>query len=246
MGLINKPWTPSSGDTIDATNYNSNLDTIYNEFNGNIDLNNIKSSIINAANGLLQLDSNGDIPSTVAWGAIPSGTKMIFAQATAPTGWTQDTSINDKVLRVVDGQGGGTGGSWTISGLSTGSAGSHYHTQGKTGSAGSHTHSQGSTGSAGGHTHTYSGNTDTDNTHKTNSGHDYSGTYKSTPSHYHAYSGTTSSNGSHTHTNPDTNSAGSHTHSNPNTSTTGSHTHSVSSDGSWKPPYLDIIIATKD
>ena len=42
---------------------------------------------------------------------IPSGTKMLFVQASAPVGWTQVTSDNDKALRVVSGTGGGTGGS---------------------------------------------------------------------------------------------------------------------------------------
>ncbi|HEX2795702.1 MAG TPA: hypothetical protein VHN38_01345, partial [Immundisolibacter sp.] len=51
---------------------------------------------------------------------IPSGTKMVFAQAAAPTGWTQDASVNDRVLRVVSGAGAGVGGSWTISGLTVG------------------------------------------------------------------------------------------------------------------------------
>lgn len=46
------------------------------------------------------------------------GTKVPFFQAVAPTGWTQDTSVNDKVLRVVDSTGAGSGGSWTISGIS--------------------------------------------------------------------------------------------------------------------------------
>jgi hypothetical protein len=35
--------------------------------------------------------------------AIPSGTVMIFAQTTAPTGWTKSTAHNDKALRVVSG-----------------------------------------------------------------------------------------------------------------------------------------------
>ena len=48
---------------------------------------------------------------------IPKDTKMVFVQAAAPNGWTQDTSQNDKVFRVVSGAGGGTGGSWTISGV---------------------------------------------------------------------------------------------------------------------------------
>lgn len=38
-------------------------------------------------------------------------TKALFFQATVPTGWTLDTSTNDKMLRVVSGVGGGTGGS---------------------------------------------------------------------------------------------------------------------------------------
>lgn len=48
----------------------------------------------------------------------PSGTKMVFRQASAPPGWTQDTSANDRVLRIVSGTPGADGGSWTISGLS--------------------------------------------------------------------------------------------------------------------------------
>jgi hypothetical protein len=43
---------------------------------------------------------------------IPSGTKMLFVQASAPVGWTQITSsVDNKALRVVSGSGGGTGGS---------------------------------------------------------------------------------------------------------------------------------------
>lgn len=38
---------------------------------------------------------------------IPSGTKMLFFQAAAPTGWTQVTTYNDCVPRIVSGTGGG-------------------------------------------------------------------------------------------------------------------------------------------
>ena len=65
------------------------------------------------------------VQSLIAEEAFPSGTKMLFMQATAPLGWTQDTDVNDKVIRVVSGSGGGTGGSWTISGLSV----PHTHPQ---------------------------------------------------------------------------------------------------------------------
>jgi hypothetical protein len=40
----------------------------------------------------------------------PSGTALVFAQATAPTGWTKKTTDNDKALRVVSGSTGGTAG----------------------------------------------------------------------------------------------------------------------------------------
>jgi len=74
---------------------------------------------------------------------IPNGSIMAFFQAAAPTGWTKVTSQNDKVLRVVSGNGGGTGGTWaTNSGVTTNEVGAHVH------SAAAHTH----TSSA--HTHT--------------------------------------------------------------------------------------------
>jgi hypothetical protein len=40
-----------------------------------------------------------------------AGTKTIFNQSSAPTGWTKDTTNDDFTLRVVSGTGGGTGGS---------------------------------------------------------------------------------------------------------------------------------------
>jgi len=42
---------------------------------------------------------------------IPSGSVMLFVQASAPTGWTKLTSHNNKALRIVSGTGGGSGGS---------------------------------------------------------------------------------------------------------------------------------------
>lgn len=47
------------------------------------------------------------------------GTKTLFYQAAAPTGWTLDTAINDRLLRVSNTAGAGTGGSWTITGLAS-------------------------------------------------------------------------------------------------------------------------------
>lgn len=62
----------------------------------------------------------------------PTTTPFLIIASTAPAGWTQVTSWNDKVIRVVSGAGAGTGGSWTISGIShthsISSDGSHAHT----------------------------------------------------------------------------------------------------------------------
>ena len=41
----------------------------------------------------------------------PDGTAMFFYQSSAPTHWVKSTSHNDKMLRVVTGNGGGSGGS---------------------------------------------------------------------------------------------------------------------------------------
>lgn len=46
---------------------------------------------------------------------IPAGTKMLFVQASVPTGWTLDTTHNDKALRIVNTTGAGTGGSVNFS-----------------------------------------------------------------------------------------------------------------------------------
>jgi len=69
-----------------------------------------------------------------------SGTRMPFAQAAAPTGWTQDTSDNatNRMLRVVNTAGGGVGGS--SSPILNNVVSSHTHTF--TGNAmGAHSHS---------------------------------------------------------------------------------------------------------
>lgn len=64
---------------------------------------------------------------------IPQGTRMVFVQASAPTGWTKVTTINDRVLRLVNTSGGGLAGdTWAISGLTHSHThsvpvGQHYH-----------------------------------------------------------------------------------------------------------------------
>jgi hypothetical protein len=71
------------------------------------------------------LTSNGsawESAAPAASGGFPTGTKMLFQQTAAPTGWTKDTTHNDKALRVVTGtaSSGGTNAFSTVLSGSTG------------------------------------------------------------------------------------------------------------------------------
>lgn len=54
-----------------------------------------------------------------------AGTRAFFLQGTTPQGWSRDTSISDRVVRLVSGARAPNAGSWTVSGLSVAS---HGHT----------------------------------------------------------------------------------------------------------------------
>jgi len=120
------------------------------------------------AGGVLELhwlDESGNEVQLTSGGALnastlPSGTYMLFYQDTAPTGWTIQNTLNDKLVFVTKGSaaggetGGGThsAGTWTISGLTfsgvagttgAGASGEGYDERsgGPTPSVGGHTHS---------------------------------------------------------------------------------------------------------
>lgn len=124
--------------------------------------------------------SNGTLATTAD--IFPVGTVIPFAQAAAPTGWTQVTSYNNYALRIVSGTGGGTGGSVGFTTafasqaviasigsttLSTSQIPSHTHSIpfGGTGGTlvpaggdnGIYTHNTGTTGGGGSHTHSFTG-----------------------------------------------------------------------------------------
>ena len=52
---------------------------------------------------------NTYVQSAIASAGVPSGTKQLFVQTAAPTGWTKDTTHNNKALRVVSGTAGSGG-----------------------------------------------------------------------------------------------------------------------------------------
>lgn len=121
----------------------------------------------------------------------PSGTRMAFAQAAAPTGWTQYNSITNYMMRVVNN---------TVSG----SYATSWEVNGRGGSDSpilnnkvpSHTHTF-TTGSSGAHTHFATG---LDNLVGTGGGFNWGGPggdlRETSISGAHTHSGTTAANGS--------------------------------------------------
>lgn len=60
------------------------------------------SQLANFVNSSGQLDAATGLTNTSSLG-FPTGTLMLFQQTAAPTGWTKQTTHNDKALRVVSG-----------------------------------------------------------------------------------------------------------------------------------------------
>lgn len=126
-------------------------------------------------------------------GSFPSGTKMLFHQSAAPTGWTKQTSIDDSALRVVSGDtGGGTGGSVAFSTLFT--TGKTVSLSGNVGATTltvaqmpSHSHSADCNNAMSGSTAGFAHHTNTNYSHTLNTNNT-----GSSGSHTHTLSGTAS------------------------------------------------------
>ena len=206
--------------------------------------------------GFLRSDGSIDISDYITLSEvpveIPSGTRMIFYQASAPTGWTKvtDSFVNNTAMRIVTGSGGGayssgssfttiftsnratTGGSVQSTTLSSNQMPAHSHS-GSTGSTGSHSHS-GSTGNQD-RNHTHSGGTSGAGSH--NHGYTYYGPGGSgneleqsggpDGARLQRYDGGTGSVGNHSHSFTTAGISNDHAHSF-NTNSAGNHSHNVS------------------
>lgn len=179
----------------------------------------------------------------------PTGTKMVFHQTAAPTGWTKSTAIDDGALRVVSGSvvnGGSAGFAATFASrtptgtigntTATGTVGDHALTQAE---MPAHVHAAGSITavSAGNHAHTV--------------GASYNGSGTSSTGGYILPTSnggsTTSTAGAHTHTttgnSASTGSGDAHTH----TLTMNAHNHTFTGTAmDFAVKYADVIIAAKD
>ncbi|MCW5695767.1 MAG: hypothetical protein KIS96_03420 [Bauldia sp.] len=167
------------------------------------------SDLDSAARGLLRtllgLGSIATLPADA--NVFPTGTSMLFFQAAAPTGWTKQTTHNNKAIRLVTGTP-SSGGSVDFSTV-FGRVATDNHVLTAT-QIPSHTHQfsgsvSGNTGNAGGHFHTYSrfnltgGGLPVDNS----AGYNVNSSTENTsnaPNHQHSFSanfsGTTGSTGS--------------------------------------------------
>lgn len=193
------------------------------------------------------------LSSTVSWAAMPAGTRVMFAQSAAPTGWTQVTSdeANNRMLRVVNTAGASTGGSASpilnnvvpahthgYSGTTSGQSADHAHyTSGTTGTMNSNwSHSHGDAG----HTHSYN------NVYMSGPGISYGGGGPSvnfnTPATGTGYANIQATDINHTHNwgnwsgGVNTN----HTHTFSGTTDNGS------SQTNWAPRYIDMILCSKN
>ena len=137
-----------------------------------------------AGTNTTQLATTAFVTTAVA-NAFPSGTRLVFAQAAAPTGWTQDTSdtANNRMMRVVNSTGGGVGGAYdpTIMNVVP------YHTHGFSTGTESNGHYHYTSGTTNGqnadHYHGVSGGTDSRDINHTHQFGAYTG--GQTANHYH-------------------------------------------------------------
>jgi hypothetical protein len=92
---------------------NQNIDEGCSPANINNAIREVMADLADVNDGTISLvspDFDAATINSVVIDAFPSGTKMLFNQTAAPTGWTKDTTHNDKALRITNGTV-GTGGS---------------------------------------------------------------------------------------------------------------------------------------
>ena len=137
------PTSVGAGYRVTVLNAGSNTVTVNVDGGANVD-GSASLPLLAGESGTFMVDSGGTVyrsiggQSPLARGEFVSGTKMLFYQDTAPTGWTIDTAVDNHVIELTDGSanGGATGGTTTGSVstetffaiTATGNEASHTHT----------------------------------------------------------------------------------------------------------------------
>lgn len=162
-------------------------------------------------------------------GSIPAGTKMLFIEAAAPTGWTLVTTYNSVVPLIKSSAGTvNTGGNWGIGNTEiTLNSPNHTHNHNHTHTLPNHTHSDGSLQVTVG---AFSGNKDT--------GNDAGNMPNATNYTENVFGDTGNPNNL-----PASGAASVAATSNTSVSITRTGT---MTDGNWRPAYVDTIICSKD
>ena len=185
----------------------------------------------------------------LAINSFPTGTTMVFAQSSAPTGWTKNTSFNNHAMRVVTGNGGSSGGNKNFTGAFAQRdvpLKSHSHS-GNTGNQSSN-HSHSGNASRGGlHFH---GIQDPGHAHNFNAAK-VSRETRSGGGDGEAFNRNLTTDGSGTGI--QINNAGSHSHNVQVGDNNSSHSHSFNTDAQgesgptidFRVKYVDVILATK-
>ncbi len=116
ISSLNKDWPLNTDQVLQGDDHLRLLKSVLlSQFNGGADgLSEVVNANAEEMNFLVGVTSNiqDQLDALDAKEEFESGTVMVFHQATAPTGWTQLTSaVDNKMLRVTNGPGGGSGGS---------------------------------------------------------------------------------------------------------------------------------------
>lgn len=193
----------------------------------------------------LTTDGTNTSWATVSSGGFPAGTAMLFAQTSAPTGWTKSTTHNNKALRVVSGTA-SSGGSvaFTTAFASKSVSGSIANTT----ATGSISTSTSVSLSSGGSVNSYTLSTSEIPSHTHTFNYASGGGSGLPNANFGGFSGTVTTNGtggggghSHGFTNP------SYSASSSSTFTGTAHNHTFTGTAiDLSVQYVDVIIATKD
>lgn len=195
---------------------------------------------------------------TAVSNAFPTGTRLMFAQASAPTGWTQvtDDSANNRMLRVVNSTGAGTGGS--ASPILNNVVPAHTHTFTSGTESQGHTHSGTTGGESQGHQHYvegWTGGQSANHTHYVPSGGAVSSSIRYETSGTSFFNSQTTGGASNDHAHYFGNWSGGinqgHVHGFSTGGVSANHTHSGTTDNgssqtNWAPRYIDMILCSKN